>query len=85
MAEAVKEFVTWRDIYNQLKQDLTRSDFRTMQQYSITAGGTGGSRMVSYRDLNQLKQLIALAKEEMDAEEPRDWAARTYPRNGGRG
>ncbi len=77
-------FTTWRDLVNQLKSDLAGRAFRTMQSYSLTAGG-GGSRTVSYRSLKELKDLLTWAEEEADKDEGAMYAGRTYAANRGRG
>ena len=76
---ATGAFTTWRDLVDQLKNDLANRAFRTMQSYSVAG------RQVSYRSLAELRSLLDWAEEEAEEEEGRVYAGRTYAVNRGRG
>lgn len=78
-----KVFTSWRDLHNQLLNDLASGAFRTMQSYSVSGGGN--SRQVTYRSLKDLRELIDWAAEEAAIEEGRGYQGRAYAKNGGRG
>jgi hypothetical protein len=84
MSEA-QAFTSWKDLYRQLLNDLASPSFRTMQSYTVSSGGAGGSRQVSYRSLSELKSLIDWVKIEMDEEQLGPYHGRTFAVNGGRG
>lgn len=72
-------FTTWRDLVNQLKSDLANPAFRTMQSYSVAG------RVVTYRSLKDLRDLLDWAEEEAAKEEGTMYHGRTYAANRGRG
>ena len=78
-------FTSWRVLHDQLLNDLASKSYRTMQSYTLQAGGAGGSRTVSYRSLAELLKLLEVVKAEMAIEEGTSYAGRTYASNGGRG
>jgi hypothetical protein len=77
------EFTTWTELYEQLLNDLASRSFRTMQSYSMAAGGTAGSRTVTYRGLTELRQLMDWVKSEA-MKEQFGAVGRVYMTNGGR-
>jgi hypothetical protein len=80
-----KTFTSWRDLRARILDDLADPAYRKMGQYSITAGGTAGSRTVSYRSLTELKAMLDWVELQIQKEEGSDYEARTYAKNGGRG
>lgn len=87
MAE-IKTFISWRELKGQLLNDLSNyvgSGTFHIQSYVINSSGTGGSRSVNYKTVSELKAMIAWVDEKIEEEEGRDYYARTYPRNRGRG
>jgi hypothetical protein len=84
MAEAQKEFTSWKDLRAQLLSDLMDPSYRRMTQYSVNAAGSGGAFSVTYRNAADLKSLIQLCEEEILKEEGA-YLRRTYAKNGGRG
>lgn len=82
MAETV--FTTWSDLLERLKQDLADGAFRKMGQYTVNAGGAGGSFSVSHRSLPDLLAAIEFCKKQAVMEE-RNYQRFTYPLNLGRG
>jgi hypothetical protein len=83
MADGI--FTTWSDLYNQLLNDLASPSFRTMQSYTVSAGGSAGTRQVTYRSLSELKALIDWVKAEAEEELLGPYHGRTLAANGGRG
>ena len=73
------EFTTWRDLHNQLLNDLASGAFRTMQSYAVAG------RTVTYRSLAELKNIIEWVKSEAEKEEGQNYYGRTFAKNGGRG
>jgi hypothetical protein len=83
MSEA---FTTWKALKQQILNDLVDPSFRKMGQYTINAAGTGGSRSVTYRSLEQLKSLLDwVEKEEAKEEGVPPYVGRAYAKNNGRG
>ncbi|MDL2226556.1 hypothetical protein LJB86_02735 [Deltaproteobacteria bacterium OttesenSCG-928-M10] len=72
-------FSTWRELANQLKNDLANPAFRTMQSYSVAG------RVVTYRSLKDLRDLLDWAEEEAAKEEGTAFPRCVYAKNGGRG
>ena len=85
MAESRGAFTSWRALHRQLLDDLASKSYRTMQGYTVTAGGAGGGRTVTYRGLAELMKLLEYVKEQAALEDGTAYAGRTYAANGGRG
>jgi hypothetical protein len=78
-------FTSWRELRDQLLNDLSDPTFRKMTQYSINASGSGGSRTVSYRSHAEILQLLSYVDLMVEKEEGPTFVGRTYAKNGGRG
>jgi hypothetical protein len=85
MAEVTRAFTTWRAFYWQIQDDLASGAYTRVQSYSVTSGGAGGSRSVSYRGLQETLSMLEYADMKAREEELGPYPGRTYAVNGGRG
>jgi hypothetical protein len=78
-------FTTWGELYRQMLDDLANRAYRTMQSYTMAAGGAAGSRTVQYRGWADFRAQLEFVKNEAIKEELGPLSGRTNAVNGGRG